>query len=561
MEHKTEIHTIEEIIEQKESDMLSVNPEYQRGSVWTKDQKKLFIDSIFRDYPVPVFFFHEKEETSKDFSGKKNTSTKYEIIDGQQRINAIYEYHQGGYKLFDPKNPKGAKFTYFSQNINCSWANKEFEKLDENLQNKFLKRKIYITFITEKKDSDNEARDLFIRLQAGSALNEQEKRDAWPGEFTDFIYRLGGKTAHIGYQGHDFFPKVMRISHTSGRGKTRKICAQMYQLYDTFAEKRDFFPIKKESLDELYRQNIDFDKQSDKAKEFTDCLDILLNIFGDGKCPKMANHEVFHLLLLVISFLKDNYVEEKWKNGLPSAYEEFYKNTSRAKTIKDDEERANNEYWMRYVQYTSKSADNPDTIARRHIFFSKKILEYMREKGSLISKDSKRTFTGPERDHIYLRDYKKCLMCEMDVVWQEVEIHHVKPHAEGGRTILENGVLVHKNCHPKASEDVKNAAVLFEEHKKSKVAEAKKITRKDKSSVHLPEGTLARAFYNRQEHNAKISSKGKWILPDGSEEKSPSGAAGVVTGGKSINGFKFWQVKRPDDKNWLPLQALREETV
>ena len=44
------------------------------------------------------------------------------------------------------------------------------------------------------KDADDaEVRDLFIRLQSGSPLNNQEKRDAYPGDFTDFILKLGGK--------------------------------------------------------------------------------------------------------------------------------------------------------------------------------------------------------------------------------------------------------------------------------------------------------------------------------------------------------------------------------
>jgi hypothetical protein len=42
-----------------------------------------------------------------------------------------------------------------------------------------------IVKIRKSTNSDpNEARDLFVRLQAGMPLNSQEKRDAWPGQFT-----------------------------------------------------------------------------------------------------------------------------------------------------------------------------------------------------------------------------------------------------------------------------------------------------------------------------------------------------------------------------------------
>ena len=46
----------------------------------------------------------------------------------------------------------------------------------------------------------------------------------------------------------------------------------------------------------------------------------------------------------------------------------------------------------------------------------------------------------------------------------DAEIHHVHKHSEGGKTTLENGVLVHKGCHPKG-EKQENA---FAEKWKSK---------------------------------------------------------------------------------------------
>ena len=41
-------------------------------------------------------------------------------------------------------------------------------------------------------------------------------------------------------------------------------------------------------------------------------------------------------------------------------------------------------------------------------------------------------------------------MCDSEVPWVEAEIHHIKEHSQGGQTVLENGKLVHKQCHPKA---------------------------------------------------------------------------------------------------------------
>ena len=71
--------------------------------------------------------------------------------------------------------------------------------------------------------------------------------------------------------------------------------------------------------------------------------------------------------------------------------------------------------------------------------------------GNLTLKDPKRAFGSLDREIIYWRDGKKCGVCGSEVQWAEAEIHHIEEHSQGGRTELENGKLVHKHCHPKAS--------------------------------------------------------------------------------------------------------------
>src|SRR5436305_2056144 len=78
--------------------------------------------------------------------------------------------------------------------------------------------------------NEHEARDLFIRLQAGLPLNAQETRDAWPGHFTDFVLRVGGKPQIARYPGHPFFTKILGMRPATDRGKTRQLAAQIAML-------------------------------------------------------------------------------------------------------------------------------------------------------------------------------------------------------------------------------------------------------------------------------------------------------------------------------------------
>lgn len=60
-----------------------VNRRYQRKLVWTLDEKKSFIDSVMKGYPVPLILLADINTES---------GRKFEIIDGMQRLNAMMSF-------------------------------------------------------------------------------------------------------------------------------------------------------------------------------------------------------------------------------------------------------------------------------------------------------------------------------------------------------------------------------------------------------------------------------------------------------------------------------------
>lgn len=70
----------------------------------------------------------------------------------------------------------------------------------------------------------------------------------------------------------------------------------------------------------------------------------------------------------------------------------------------------------------------------------------------------------------------------------------------------------------------------------------------------LPNGTELRARYKRQQYSAQIAD-GKWFNLDGLEFTSPSAAASAITG-TTVNGWRFWEAKRPGDRGWRRLDIL-----
>lgn len=435
--------TVGDLLDLKTNDMLYVNREYQRGPVWSTAQKKSLLDSVLRGYPIPLIYLHH---IAKEVAGHK--MDKFEVIDGQQRINALYEYHEGAFKLFDPQvqaDADEAQFPSFIQQQPCAWGGKRFDELSDALQKNMLKTPLAIVLV--KTDVPDESRDLFIRLQAGMPLNSQEKRDAWPGNFTEYILRIAGKPEIARYPGHEFFAKVLRAKPTN-RGEYRQLAAQMVMLYQTRRESGRYCDINADAIDAFYHKHLDFDANSPDAKRFFQILDTLTHLLGDGKRKKIRGHEAIGLVLLVDS-LWDDYTKS-WQKEFADAFDKF-----RLKVAKATQERfdkPSGEYWAHYGQLTRANSDRAISIERRHAFFAEK----MREKIKPVLKDPTRNFGQLEREIIYLRDQKRCQVPGHleDVLWADSEIHHVKEHSDGGLTVLANGALVNKSCHPKSQKDV-----------------------------------------------------------------------------------------------------------
>ena len=431
MKHELLPIKIKDLLELKRNGMLIVNSEYQRGVVWSKDQQKKLIDSVLRGYALPLFYLHYQQ---KQVGNMKAES--YEIIDGQQRINALYDFREGAIKLYDPiKDENEARFPQFIKNEICPWANKDFLGLDTELQKKFDNTElIYAKIETSKED---EARDLFIRLQAGLPLNAQEKRDAWPGGYTEFVLHFGGKPEIKRYPGHEFFRK--KVTKSVDRGSVRQLCAQVGMLFLREATKGNWIDTSSPKIDEYYYQQLGLQQNEPNIIRFRKVLDQTYEIFKNYSGKNLQDHEVIHIILFIDSLMNDEYTND-WQNRFIDSYDKFRESHAIAKKNKSGE------FWENYSMYTQANANKASSLQLRHKYFSEQMLKYLNP----TKKDSTRIFGPIEREIIYYRDNKKCQICGKEIAWVDLEIHHIKEHQFGGETNLLNGVSVHNLCHPKS---------------------------------------------------------------------------------------------------------------
>jgi hypothetical protein len=68
-------------------EVLNLRPEYQRRLRWGTPQKSRLIESLLLNIPIPPVFLYESD------------AARYEVMDGQQRLNAVREFIAGDFAL------------------------------------------------------------------------------------------------------------------------------------------------------------------------------------------------------------------------------------------------------------------------------------------------------------------------------------------------------------------------------------------------------------------------------------------------------------------------------
>lgn len=142
---------------------LDLDPPYQRRSVWNQVYKDYFIDTILQSYPAPAIFLYE-EMTPEGVAS-------YHVVDGKQRLTAIFEFVQGAFPVADSAETSELRGQYFAD-------------LDD-----VIKKNIWLyQFSVEYLPTDQETiiNNIFDRINRNTArLTPQELRHAQFGG--DFI--------------------------------------------------------------------------------------------------------------------------------------------------------------------------------------------------------------------------------------------------------------------------------------------------------------------------------------------------------------------------------------
>jgi len=457
MKSKMNPHTLQNLAAAYSGRELHVNPEYQRGTKWNLAQKQGLIDSLMRGYQIPLFYVHLLRKVN-NFTGSIDTTAQ--LVDGQQRLAAIVSYLKNEFHLPDLLNVRAGAIIPVCETDLPSWNGKKFEDLSHEDKDLLNGRELQV--VEMNADSPNEVRDLFIRLQAGTPLTAQEKRDAWPGDFTDFIIRHAGKPGHPHSNPKPFFKLVPRKSgltvddgdhYVDGLADTRKFFAGLAMtIMVRERTNEDFVDLKGKIINDFYKDNLDLNEDDPGVRRVIRVLDLIPQLPGFDKLlqgKSMSFQMAFHFALLVDSLVEGDFVPI-WRDDVVNAFIEFRKDEVASRHhYKNTKEPL--PHYERFVRLLGGSgSDTADVIRMRHSFLLSEVYTKIR----LRRRDTNRCFDALEKELIWNRDKGLCKNpeCKRRVSFREATIHHVIEHTAGGSTTIQNGILVCPECHVNRNE-------------------------------------------------------------------------------------------------------------
>lgn len=234
-------------------------PEWQRAEVWTEDRKQLLIDTILRGWKIPKFYFAKVSEAPEEF----------EVVDGQQRLSAIFEFFDGILTLSPETAQRVGAETYTD--------------LPDHIADAFDDYEIAYDEITDWTEED--LKEYFRRLQFGLTLTASEQLNAVHSNLTNFARQLSKR---------DFFKRKVWIRDTRKAhfDIAAKVAAIAVDGLDTGLRLAD--------LTKTYLANGKFSHDSNTAKLLVATFDFLDRTFPE-RDPMLRNRSTIQSIATLAS--------------------------------------------------------------------------------------------------------------------------------------------------------------------------------------------------------------------------------------------------------------------
>lgn len=167
---------IETIVNRIKNEDMDLQPDFQRGEIWTFQKKQKLIDSILRGWKIPpIHVIHNNQSID-------------EVLDGQQRLAAIRDFYDNIICIDGKILPENSELIQLD--------GMHYRDLPKKWQRQFRQYSIVIIRLTEYQPE--EPAELFYRLNQPTALTSAEQRNAYIGVTRDQVKELSNKFVALG---------------------------------------------------------------------------------------------------------------------------------------------------------------------------------------------------------------------------------------------------------------------------------------------------------------------------------------------------------------------------
>lgn len=172
--------SIFEIYQKIKDKKLILDPDYQRRAIWSVDKQTAFIESLYMEIMIPPIYV--VEIPGEDILEE----TKYEVVDGKQRLTAVWNFIKGTLRLNE------RNLEYYAD-IFGGKTFPEIREIETEKTSQMLSSILDIYVITANSPEFTKY-DIFARLNRGAEklkVNEirraiyKSKVTAWITEFVD----------------------------------------------------------------------------------------------------------------------------------------------------------------------------------------------------------------------------------------------------------------------------------------------------------------------------------------------------------------------------------------
>ncbi len=228
-------------------DEIDMSPTYQRqGAIWSTKKQQLLIDSLINRFDIPKIYLHQFPNPRRNEDGRR---IRYALIDGKQRLEAIFGFLDGEFALADD-----FELLEDSEVSVAGYTYQQLQKDQPRLVSKLNATNLDI--VTIRTDDTELIEEMFSRLNEAVPLNAAEKRNAFGGPCPSAVRELSELP---------FFKK--KLPFNNSRYRHYDLAAKFLHWEDQFRvavtdEKPPLRDVKKYRLDTFFR---DMKKEKDGA--------------------------------------------------------------------------------------------------------------------------------------------------------------------------------------------------------------------------------------------------------------------------------------------------------